>query len=318
MFFIMQTTLSTTTVVLQGAVGGGDWGQLVMGEAFGLAGGYFGGELGGGLAKALGSGGWWQAVGGAVGGAIAAGVSSAPTGKNLGQNVLLGAATGAMSAALRWSLQPSNPLDQASVAKSQGGGGSGADRNEVVQQGIAVAGYTSDSANGRGGTLVIYGEPPNVYGLGANGQPDESGDVVWRLTDDNQASYEKALGRAVKANLGLSATDVLPVSNLDDISAKLGDGNYSKVVYIGHSMNYGDGTGILIPSAETVTGTELAGVLPASVKDVYFIGCDPSGVAAQAAAAAPGVNFHGSGNLLNQNVIFNSSQQVIRITFSPQ
>ena len=182
---------------------------------------------------------------------------------------------------------------------SQGGGGSGAEKNEVVQQGITVAGYTSDSANGRGGTLVVYGEPPNVCELGANGQPNESGDVVWRLTDENQDSYEAALKRSVKANLKLSATDALPVSNLDDIKAALGDGNYSKVVYIGHSMNYGDGTGILIPSAQTVSGTELAGVLPASVK-------------------APGVNFHGAGNLLNQNVIFNSSQQVIRITFSPQ
>jgi len=119
MVFYMSVAQSTTTVVLEGAVGGGDWGQLVTGEAFGLAGGYFGGQLGGGLANALGGGFGWQVVGGAVGGAIAAGISSAPTGRNIGQNVLLGAATGAMSAAVKWSLQATNPVSQNSAAEQK-------------------------------------------------------------------------------------------------------------------------------------------------------------------------------------------------------
>jgi hypothetical protein len=319
MVFYMATVLSTTTMVLEGVMGG-NWGQLVTGEAVGLAAGYIGGAVGGEITSALGGSGPWQVVGGAIAGGMGAAITTAATGGNLGQNMLLGAATGALSAAVSWSLQPTNPVSESTAAEQQGGGGqtSGAQKNETVQWGVTVAGYTSGSANGAGGTLVVYGEPPYVFELGANGQPNESGDVVWRLTDDNKDSYEAALKRSVKANLKLTASDVLPVSNLDDIKAALATGNYSKVVYVGHSMNFGDGSGILIPSAQTVSGTELAGVLPASVKDVYFIGCDPSGVAAQAATAAPGVNFHAAGNLLNQNVIFNSSQQVIRITFSPQ
>jgi len=60
----------------------------------------------------------------------------------------------------------------------------------------------------------------------------EDGDTVWELTDENRGSYEKALARAVKRDLGLSASQVTPISNIDDANSALISGNYRNVVYV--------------------------------------------------------------------------------------
>lgn len=66
---------------------------------------------------------------------------AAPTGGNLGQNMLLGAATGAMSAAVRWSLQPTNPVSQKSADEL---------KSIPTEEKRAPPGYEEATPNGNG------------------------------------------------------------------------------------------------------------------------------------------------------------------------
>jgi hypothetical protein len=148
----------------------------------------------------------------------------------------------------------------------------------------------------------------------------EDGDTVWQLTDENRGSYEKALARAVKRDLGLSASQVTPISNIDDVNSALSGGNYRNVVYIGHSVGDGN-TGWLMPGGDAIEGNDFAHALPSSVKRVDFIGCVSDSVAAEARMNSSGIAFSGSKTLLTQYVDFNAqtlSGQVTNVSFRPR
>jgi pimeloyl-ACP methyl ester carboxylesterase len=144
----------------------------------------------------------------------------------------------------------------------------------------------------------------------------EGDDTVWRLTEDNRDSYERALARAVRRDLRLSASNVIPINDLDDVTSALGGGNYRNVVYVGHSVGDGN-TGYLMPG-EAIGGDEFARALPASVRRVDLIGCVSDSVAAQGRMNSTGITFNGSRMLVNQYIDFDAStlsQQVTNISF---
>jgi len=116
-FAALATIYNTTSMLASGVPF-----DQVMGAMFV---GFVAGSFGGAAAESLGTSMAGRIVGGAIAGAISAGMATVAYHgglSSLGQNIFLSASTGALSAALAWSLQPTNPVSQASADAQQGDG----------------------------------------------------------------------------------------------------------------------------------------------------------------------------------------------------
>jgi hypothetical protein len=120
---------------------GASFDQVMKADIVGLAAGVSGGAIGGAVVGDVGGNVLLRILGGAISGAASAAIATPLLGGDLGRNIMLGAASGAVTAGVAWAAQNATPVSQRSVAESQGGGGgSGADKNEVVQQALGLQG----------------------------------------------------------------------------------------------------------------------------------------------------------------------------------
>ncbi len=251
-FMIAQMAMTSTAAILDGA----PWQQVLKGDSIAL-----GGMLVG-LGAPADASPLARLLGGAVGGGVTAAVGTVLMGGNmdqLGQNALAGAMTGAVAAGVASAVQGQNPLSLRTAAESQGGGGSGAEKNEMIQQGRTIAG-ASYGQDGGDKTLLMWNDI-------------EYSDRQQALIDRNQGAFEAKLMDLVGHNLDVDMgnTTVIRVSDVEGIDAALNSGDYSRVVYFGHTVG-----GELTPTlGQAGMDPELFKFLmPDSVREIDVYGCE--------------------------------------------
>jgi RHS repeat-associated protein len=218
-FLIMQTLMSTTVSIVNGA----PFAQTVEASAIGLgvsfaSGGIMGGGEGGNLLQAM--------VNGAISGAVSTAMTNLFTGQPLGRNVLESAESGAVSGAAGFGLhQAVAKLSQASAAEAQGGGGSGEVRVESRVLKWSVAGYKCEGCNAS--DLDIYPDGPGPLGVPQLRDPiNGPGGVMDYLAAGREPGLSSSLQPAdafflLKAavGLGMGAVGAVLSSGVDEVGS---------------------------------------------------------------------------------------------------
>jgi hypothetical protein len=125
------------------------------------------------------------------------------------------------------------------------------------------------------------------------------GEIQEALIDRNQGAYEAKLLDTVSKNLNmdLSDTTVMRVNSVESIDAALNSGEYSRVIYYGHTVN-----GELSPTLawSGMDADLFKFVMPSSVNELYVYGCESSQFTTQFYDPSGGFKMGGmQGDLFN-------------------
>jgi RHS repeat-associated protein len=260
---------------------GESWGQTAEVGGIAFIQGAAMAAMGGGVSNAVsGIPGAAGPIVGAASGVAMYAMSTEMSGGSLGWgNILFAAAQGAAFSLAAPADDSENPVSQASEDRQQGGGDV---QTRIIRQSIQGASY--GGAGEGNSTLLMW----NDIEFDADQQA---------LIDRNQGAFEANLLSKVSENLDmdLSNTTVVRVSNVQGIEDALNGGNYTNVIYYGHTVG-----GDLTPTfgQNGMSASVFNEVLPSSVSRAYVFGCQSSDFTNALYTENPGLTTAGmNGNL---------------------